>query len=650
MNFETVVREAMDSFWVIDARSGRVVDTNISYCKISGYERDEIIGRKITDFEVLDSEIEILNRINRVFENSSYSFLASHKTKSGDIVKFEVCANLITQEDGVFIVEFLRDVNALVTKEVYDAVSATLKANNISAWKWDMLRDKLEWDDITYEMLGFGAKSFEVNYQKWRSMLHPDDSERVEYEIKEQLLLGDSFMVEFRLKKADGGWMWLEGRGKVIKYDINDKPMLMAGTLSCIDARKETEAQLAQNQEKLQMLNTQLMELVKLETKKRVSKEVALSSIFEVFGTGILILDGAGNIVDANMQFLELYDIKNKDEILGTPYVWLLDENERESAQLRLDEIIFDIREGSCENLVSERSCKSSGQYEVTLKLKSGRSIDVLVNTSCFKIDHKSINFVFSITDITTMRELEKRQKESEKLLIAQSRMAAMGEMIGAIAHQWRQPLNILAILVQDVPFSYESGNINEQYVNKFSDDAMEQIYFMSKTIDDFRSFFRSDKVAVDFSLAEQVNGSLHLVSDMFRAHGIHIEISQNANPIVVGYPNEFSQVILNMAANSKDAFEYAGINGLRVLKVDIYEDGGYGAVVVSDNAGGVAEDIIDRIFEPYFTTKPEGKGTGIGLYMSKNIISNMNGTLTVKNRDNGASFEIKIPLLKEKK
>ena len=132
--------------------------------------------------------------------------------------------------------------------------------------------------------------------------------------------------------------------------------------------------------------------------------------------------------------------------------------------------------------------------------------------------------------------------------------MAAMGEMIGAIAHQWRQPLNLLGILIQDVQYCYKDGNINGEYIDKFTSSAMEQLYFMSKTIDDFRNFFKSDKELLNFDVYKNIEKSISLVSGMMKAHGVELELTALKKPTAKGLPNELGQVILNLISNAKDA------------------------------------------------------------------------------------------------
>ena len=251
--------------------------------------------------------------------------------------------------------------------------------------------------------------------------------------------------------------------------------------------------------------------------------------------------------------------------------------------------------------------------------------------------------------------EIEKR-RSNEQILIQQSKLAAMGEMIGAIAHQWRQPLNALGLLIQDVQDAYDFDELNDAYIADMVRKSMTQVNFMSKTIDDFRNFFRKDKEKQDFYIYKSIEDVLALIASQLESHMILIkfECDEELKELTInGYKNEFKQVILNLIANAKDAlvehveagfrskYEH-GIINLHMEKLD-----GKLLVTVQDDAAGIPEDILERIFEPYYTTKEEGKGTGIGLYMSRTIIeTNMGGKLCVENVEGGgAKFSVEVNL-----
>ncbi|KAB7884249.1 hypothetical protein GA417_12495 [Poseidonibacter ostreae] len=242
------------------------------------------------------------------------------------------------------------------------------------------------------------------------------------------------------------------------------------------------------------------------------------------------------------------------------------------------------------------------------------------------------------------INEISKRQRQ-EDLLIQQSKLASMGEMIGNIAHQWRQPLNALGLVIQNIQLTYMMGDLDDKFVEKSVEKANLLTSTMSKTIDDFRNFFKPNKEITEFSLDASIKNSLSLISSTFEYNGITIDYKISKDIKVMGFPNEFSQVILNILTNSKDALVDKKITNAKVL-IEIKKSNKYACVSIKDNAGGIPLSIIEKIFEPYFTTKEEGKGTGIGLYMSKIIIEkNMNGKLFVNNTKEGAEFTVSVPL-----
>ena len=232
--------------------------------------------------------------------------------------------------------------------------------------------------------------------------------------------------------------------------------------------------------------------------------------------------------------------------------------------------------------------------------------------------------------------ELEKN-REKEQLLMHQSKLASLGEMLGNIAHQWRHPLTRLSLLIQNLKMAYEMGKCDKVFVDKFNVKALEQINYMSNTIDDFTNFFKKDKEKQNFLLQDVIEDGLKLLESRLK----NIEIIKNYQKDIeiFGLKTEFSQVILNILNNAVDVLKEREIRDKKIfIKI---EDN---FIEIEDNAGGIDDKIIDKIFEPYFTTKFQSQGTGIGLYMSKIIIKkHFNKDLEVYNSKNGAVFKIAL-------
>ena len=248
-------------------------------------------------------------------------------------------------------------------------------------------------------------------------------------------------------------------------------------------------------------------------------------------------------------------------------------------------------------------------------------------------------------------KELEKRieeevtkNREKDKLMFQQAKLASLGEMLGNISHQWRQPLmeiNSLFLPIEgkitlDMPLDKEE--ILET-INKLNHITK----YMSNTIDDFKNFFATDKEKIKFKLLEQINSTINIISGGLKVNNIKLDIIMNKNPELIGYKNDYSQVLINIINNSKDALVERKIEN-PYIKISIFQEDENIITTVEDNAGGIKVEPIDKIFEPFFTYEKIG-GSGIGLFMSKLIIEkNMNGKLSAENSSQGAFFKIIIP------
>ena len=269
---------------------------------------------------------------------------------------------------------------------------------------------------------------------------------------------------------------------------------------------------------------------------------------------------------------------------------------------------------------------------------------------------NKVTHFLGYLTDITQLKELndqlEKKVaigveeiRDRDELLAQQTKLAAMGEMIGAIAHQWRQPLNALAVQIQFLEDDYEDGLIDEKYLKAHKHENMKLINFMSETIDDFRNFFRVDKVKSLFDVKSKVEETINILASQLKSHNIELNLDGD-NFNVSSFASEFQQVILNIINNAKDVLLEKEINNGKIY-INISRNKNIGIITIEDNGGGIPNDITSRIFDPYFTTKEQGKGTGLGLYMSKMIIEqNLGGKLEVTNNAHGAIFTISLEII----
>lgn len=250
-------------------------------------------------------------------------------------------------------------------------------------------------------------------------------------------------------------------------------------------------------------------------------------------------------------------------------------------------------------------------------------------------------------------RRLYKENKEQQHALVQQSKLAAMGEMIGSIAHQWRQPLNAVGVLAQEIQLKFQYGSLEKEEMNSLTEELQKYLEYMSKTIDDFRNFFKPSKKKTVFNVLSAIEESLEIVSQQLMHHNVEVKIQtesiyEKENSFEIkGFESEFKQVIINIINNAREAIDEHSKEvdiAQKEINIKLIRTESELVVKISDNGGGIKEDVLSKIFDPYISTKYEQQGTGLGLYMSKLIIErNMSGNISAKNISSGAEFEIAL-------
>ena len=219
------------------------------------------------------------------------------------------------------------------------------------------------------------------------------------------------------------------------------------------------------------------------------------------------------------------------------------------------------------------------------------------------------------------------------------AKLATMGEMMANITHQWKQPLNELSLILYKM--KKLTGSEDGEFVGAY-ERAMQIIKYMADTTDDFSSFLNPNTLSQEFSLADAARASIQIVKGVMKKEGVHVELEVLADSKICGHKNRLMQVIINLLNNAKDALNLKKIED-KNIKISIDSDDKFAYISVQDNGGGIDESVMDKIFKPYFSTK-NNKSTGIGLYMSKQIVEQFNAEITASNSDGGACFSIKLP------
>lgn len=241
------------------------------------------------------------------------------------------------------------------------------------------------------------------------------------------------------------------------------------------------------------------------------------------------------------------------------------------------------------------------------------------------------------------IKEETEKSRHKDIMMMEQSRQASMGRMIGNIAHQWKQPLNNLNIFLYRIKLLLEDTGLHKETYNDIFVTCENLVDKMSTIIDDFRYFYKPDKKKEKFSINKTIKKSLSLVDASMNYNFISVALNETDKISATGFPNEYSMVILNILDNAKDAIVSRKIKGK--IKIDVSLENGFGVVKIKDNGGGIHKDVLDNIFEPYFTTKKKRKAIGIGLYICKLIVEkHMNGRIEVQNIGTGTEFKVIVP------
>ncbi len=335
--------------------------------------------------------------------------------------------------------------------------------------------------------------------------------------------------------------------------------------------------------------------------------------------------------VDVNEEAIKMFEYKDRNEMLG---VHILDFVPKTISKYDKEELL--------KNEINH-------EFEADMVKNDDVLFPAQIKERNIKLENRDLKII-AILDLTEI-------KRNEDILHQQSKMASMGEMMENIAHQWRQPLNAITISASSVLLSHDLGMIDEQEIHEQLEAIIESAEFLSGTIEDFKNFLRDDKQTTIFKLHDAVSKVLKLIDGNMKKNKIIIIQEMDEDIEINGLENELLQVVLNILNNAKDILvenHIAFIDRIIVLKVYIDKTKSNGVIEIQDGAGGIPKNIISKIFEPYFTTKHQSQGTGLGLYMTHQmVVDHMGGEIQVANKTFiyqekeylGANFKVIIPL-----
>ncbi len=483
-----------------------------------------------------------------------------------------------------------------------DKLKYLQKLTKTGFWELDLINDSIVYSDEIYNILEINKDDFSHTYEDFLNIVHPDDKVFVDSFYKNSIneLKKEATFVHRIITKSEQ-IKYLKQKFENF-YDENNKAIASFGTTQDISKQELYREKLEQD-----------LKLIK-------KQQAELQAIFNNTIDGLAIIDLETNFLKVNKAYCEITGL-NENELLNTSCI-----------ELTIPELIEDSKKSFQEFLQTN----IPKPFEKICQTKNKKRIEVLIFPHRIDENHIMLN----------MKDISR-----DKLIQEQSRLISMGEMVGNIAHQWRQPLSIITSIASSISILNNLNTLDKENLNKDMSKIMEQSNYLSDTIDDFRNFIINNSDLEQISILKTLKKSLSLLDSAIKMNKIRIVTDFQEDLVISGFQNELIQSFINIINNAKDAIlENVTEQKDRLILICTKKVDDNLRLEIKDSGGGIKEDILDRIFEPYFTTKHQSFGTGIGLAMTYKFITQRhnakidvsNISFNFKNKDyKGASFVI---------
>ena len=608
--FEKAFQNSPNFIMITDMISGEIYAANDTFFNLFGFTKEEVLHKTVFDIGLWNEQGDRKHFVDNIGNTHQATYSIHKKDKSIIRAKLDSSAVLINQ------------ANCILT--VGEDITEREKLEKILNQKNERIRQITTLSPFSIEVYDLEGTQIEVNdaYEKLWGLKREDTLNIYNLFMSEE--------VEKRgllpyIKRAYSGEIVdvpefeFDASAQKILQGKGNKNYLKSTFYPLMDENGEVES--------IAIVHENITEtkkaLQKLEQKKR-----ELESIIEEAPNPIMLHNEDGKVLIVNRVWRESTGYTQEE--IKTIQLWLHlaygeDENYTKSYLNKLYKLNKRVEEG-----------------EFELLTKSGKKLTwTFISAPLGIIDGKK-TIISSAMDISTL-------KEKDELIRAQSRFAAMGEMIGMIAHQWRQPIAGISMDINNLLLDIELGEFNVESAKQYSYNILSQTTYLSKTIDDFRNFFKPDKTPTKINLNAIIDETYSLVKDALKNNNISFEKIADEEIYVEVYPRELMQMFVNIINNSKDAIVGSNQDNGRIT-AKIYSENSDAVVEITDNGGGVDEQIIQKIFDPYFSTKDDKSGTGLGLYISKMIIEDhLKGRIVGKNTDDGFSIKVCLPMVENK-
>lgn len=618
----------------IDPKTKQIIEANAAAMSFYGYSYEQFKNLTAYDVNILAPD-EIDKKMAEVMAFPTQTFILNHRLASGDSCEVEVYVSPIKtdKESQLFITIYDVSEREAIKRALEANERNLIEAQRISKignWEYTYNPEGAKWSDETYNIFELD-KSYVLNRETNRKLIHPEDIEAHLELVQQNRINKKPHHSIHRIITPSDKIKYVEEKGYTI-YDKDDKPIKVIGTIQDITEQKliETELQISKNY---------------LQEAQRIAK------------VGHYEYDFRSQIVDWSEELSRIFGLDkenmkpdygvyrsliHKDDIEEVDRIYNMAKEEKRGFS-----IIYRIV-----TLQSEQKyLEEKGYFELD---KNGTPVkvigtmqDVTSNYIAKKALEESKKELAKINlDLEKrVRESIEKSREKDHILIQQSRHAVLGEMIGNIAHQWRQPLNEISILINDLEDAFSFGMLNKAYFDKTIDTVYHRLKYMSDTINDFSKMHTDDFKKEEFSPKQLIEKLIHFTAGSIKKDNIQIQLLTQDDFLCYGLPNMLSHIVLNLLNNSRDILSERKTKKPKIwIKLESIEDN-Y-CIRVLDNGGGIEPEVIHKIFDPYFTTKDKKRGSGLGLYMVKSMVEKqMHGHVEVVNRRNGAEFKITLKL-----
>ncbi len=606
-------------------KNREILLVNHHLCEMFGYEENELLGQ-------YSEKLHASYETSTEFAKQAFDFLLQGKAveieyqlKKRDGTLFWAHISGDTNEEYNEYVWTIADVTQRVEEEKSirakkERMELALFGSKAGALELNLLDAAMYYSSQWKRMLGYKNDELPTLLSTWENLVHPSDAEPLMPKVQKAIdAKMENIEITHRLKHLSGEWIWVTSKG-LIQYDSDGKAFSVVGIATDITKQKNIELTYVQQ-----------------------------GQIIEQIHDSVVTTDVHGSIMTWNHGSEILYGYK-ADEVLGKHISLIHLEEDLDSFRINIESVL------------------KYGEYNTEFRAikKSKDLIDIDLSLSLLKDEKgKYTGIVGYAQDITKRKKAEAaiqyinenlqkevdaqiyEIREQDLRLLQQSKLAQMGDMVGMIAHQWRQPLNAISGTVVNLSLLSKMAKLEPQIVEKSSSFIQDQCQNMSSIIETFINFAKPEKESALFKISHAVDESMVIIGAQLKRHNIKTAIkSTSENISIIGHEDLLEQVIINILSNMKDAFDDSTVQekliNITMRRGAALSGSNVPIIMIEDNAGGVPKEIREKIFNPYFTTKEQGKGTGIGLYMSMKIMKErFDGDLIYSPTDDGSCFTI---------